>query len=269
MDMAATGPAGIVVLDGGMGMELTRRSKAEKAVPLWSAQVMMDEPELVTAVHSDFVAAGADVITLNTYSATPRRLLRNGYEDLTDRLQGEAVRLAQAAAAGVERPVRLAGSLPPLEMSYRPERVPSYPVALEEFRRLAALQAPHVSMIIAETMSTISEGVAATAAIVETGCPAWTAFSVDDVEGTRLRSGEPLAAAFAASRAAGAEALLVNCSSPILLKNNVLRRDRSCSQRAPNSPSRCCGKAFGHLAEVLGGGGEGELVFGAVWSSQA
>ena len=64
----------ITLLDGGMGQELIRRSSAAKPHPLWSLQVMMDEPELVANVHRDFCLAGARVICLNTYSVTRHRL---------------------------------------------------------------------------------------------------------------------------------------------------------------------------------------------------
>ncbi|MEM6489636.1 MAG: homocysteine S-methyltransferase family protein [Pseudomonadota bacterium] len=204
----------ITLLDGGMGMELTRRSQAAHAVPLWSAQVMMDEPALVAAVHRDFLDAGAEVLLLNTYSATRRRLLRNGYGDITAELHAIAVRLANQALAASGRSARIAGCLPPLVMSYAVGDVPLYAEARAEFAELVALQAPHVDLMIAETMGTVAEGVAATEASVAAGLPTWCAFSVDDSDGTRLRSGEPLTAAFAAARAAGAEALLVNCSRP-------------------------------------------------------
>ena len=52
-----------VILDGGMGQELTRRS-ARPPTPLWSSDVLLHEPELVTALHAEYVEAGADVITL-------------------------------------------------------------------------------------------------------------------------------------------------------------------------------------------------------------
>ncbi|MEM7499461.1 MAG: homocysteine S-methyltransferase family protein, partial [Pseudomonadota bacterium] len=61
---------GVTLLDGGMGMELTHRSAAAAASPLWSAQVMMDEPALVRDVHREFIEAGAEILTLNTYAAT-------------------------------------------------------------------------------------------------------------------------------------------------------------------------------------------------------
>ena len=51
----------ITILDGGMGQELLARS-ADPATGLWSAQILMDEPDLVRAVHADYLAAGADVL---------------------------------------------------------------------------------------------------------------------------------------------------------------------------------------------------------------
>lgn len=74
----------VTVLDGGMGQELRRRSN-RPASPLWSAQVMLDEPDLVVQAHRDFIDAGARVITLNTYSATPQRLARDADPGLLER----------------------------------------------------------------------------------------------------------------------------------------------------------------------------------------
>lgn len=55
----------ITLLDGGMGQELLRRSK-RPATPMWSADIMLNEPNLVSDLHYDFIQAGASVITLNT-----------------------------------------------------------------------------------------------------------------------------------------------------------------------------------------------------------
>ena len=54
----------ITILDGGMGQELLARSK-NPPTEMWSARVLLDEPDLVTAVHGDYIAAGAEVITIN------------------------------------------------------------------------------------------------------------------------------------------------------------------------------------------------------------
>ena len=86
----------IILTDGGMGQELIRRS-GEEPTPLWSARVLMDEPELVRDLHVDFIRAGARVITINTYSATPERLARDGMDEWFESLQARGHALAAQA----------------------------------------------------------------------------------------------------------------------------------------------------------------------------
>ncbi|WP_438877854.1 homocysteine S-methyltransferase family protein, partial [Bacillus cereus group sp. Bce038] len=81
---------------------------------MWSAQVMLDEPHLVTAAHRDFIEAGAEVITLNNYSATPQRLARDGDPALFTMLHGAALAAARQAQQESGRAVLIAGCLPPL-----------------------------------------------------------------------------------------------------------------------------------------------------------
>jgi len=203
----------VVLLDGGMGQELRRRS-GRPAGPLWSAQVMMEEPELVTAAHRDFIDAGARVITVNAYSVTPERLAREGIPERFESLQDAALAAADRARRESGRDVRVAGCLPPLVASYRPDLAPDPESCLASYRRIVAAQAVRVDLFLCETMAAIHEAEAATAAAAESGRPVWTAFTVDDNDGTRLRSGEPLAEAARAVVAAGARAVLVNCSHP-------------------------------------------------------
>ena len=61
----------LTLIDGGMGQELIHRSK-RKPDGLWSARVMLDEYDLVVNLHKDFINAGAEAITLNSYSVTPQ-----------------------------------------------------------------------------------------------------------------------------------------------------------------------------------------------------
>ena len=82
----------IVLTDGGMGQELLRRSGAAPT-PLWSARVLIDEPDLVRDLHADFIDAGARVITINTYAATPERLEREGVGELFQEWQKRATDL--------------------------------------------------------------------------------------------------------------------------------------------------------------------------------
>ena len=203
----------IVLLDGGVGQEIHRRS-AGPASPLWSVQVMMDEPALVEAVHLDFIAAGARIITANTYTATPPRLARAGIADMFEALHDAALAAAEAAREKSGQAVRIAGCLPPLVGSYRSDLTPPEDECLADYRRIVAVQADRVDLFLCETMLSAAEARAATVAARESGKPVWTALSVNDADGTVLRSGEGVAAGAQAAVDAGAEAVLINCSSP-------------------------------------------------------
>ena len=203
----------IVLLDGGVGQELYRRS-TRPAAPLWSVQVMMDEPHLVEAVHLDFIEAGARIITVNTYTATPHRLTREGLPDKFEALQGAAFAAAASAREKSGQAVRIAGCLPPLVGSYRADLTPPEDECLANYRRIVAVQADHVDLFLCETMLSAAEARAATVAAAESGKPVWTALSVDDADGSVLRSGEGVAEGARAAVDAGADAVLINCSSP-------------------------------------------------------
>ncbi|MGB0844813.1 MAG: homocysteine S-methyltransferase family protein, partial [Alphaproteobacteria bacterium] len=216
-------PKNVVLLDGGMGQELLKRS-AQAPHPMWSAKVLMDEPDIVEAVHMDYINAGANVITLNAYSATPERLARDSgqpekADELFEILQQRAIELAHSARSKSKaaHDVRIAGSIPPLNGSYKPEHAPKPEVMLETYRRVVALQRDAVDVLMCETMSGIGEAVAATTAALESGLPVWLAFSLSDkldAGEPRLRSGEPLSDALAAVFKLDIDALMLNCSVP-------------------------------------------------------
>ena len=201
----------IVLLDGGMGQELIARS-AHPPSPLWSANVMMQEPDIVEAVHREYIKAGATVLTLNAYSATPERLARDASEELFEPLQAKALEIAQVARVG--RQVTVAGCLPPLFGSYHPEKAPDFDVCFATYQRVVKQQADGVDVFLCETLSSVREVKAAVAAGVESGKPVWCGMSVLDQDGTKLRSGEALQDAAQAAKDAGASALLINCSWP-------------------------------------------------------
>lgn len=204
----------ITILDGGMGQELIRRSGA-KPTPMWSAQVLMDKPEIVQALHVDYIKAGAQIITLNSYSVTPERLRRDGDESDFERLQQRAIELAQAARdeAGVAG-VRIAGCLPPLVGSYHPEQAPDDKTMANTYKQLVEIQKDHVDLFICETMSSVREASSAATAAKDSGLPVWVAMSVEDDESGNLRSAEPIEQCVAALDTIEVDAKLINCSQP-------------------------------------------------------
>jgi S-methylmethionine-dependent homocysteine/selenocysteine methylase len=206
----ALADGGRLLLDGGLGQELVRRG-VDTSHGLWSAQALLDSPETVTAAHRDFVDAGADVITTNTYATTQRRFPdRARWRTLNE----TAARLARDAASAAGRSVYIAGSLPPLNGSYRPDRVGD-PAELErEYREQAGVLAAHVDLLLCETMSTAGEAAAAARGAVAAGLPVWVSWTLLDDGSGNLRSGETIAAAVDAIGDLPVQAFLVNCSIP-------------------------------------------------------
>lgn len=206
----------VALLDGGMGQELLRRTGAAPT-PLWATQFLLYAPEAVEALHLDYIRAGARVITVNAYSAEPVRLENYGPADRFDDLQRLACDLARCArdragAAGAS--VRIAGCLPPLEWSYRPEIARSADAAERIYARVVAAQAPHVDLFLCETMATAGEAVGAARAAAASGKPVWVSWTLAERPAARLRSGEALCAAIDALVDLAVAAVLVNCSSP-------------------------------------------------------
>ena len=203
----------VVLMDGGMGQELLRRSGREPT-PLWSAEVLMREPELVEELHLDFIRAGARAITVNAYSVTRPKLAREGAEERFEGLQRAACEAANRARDRSGEDVTITGCLPPLKGSYRPELVDPSDRTAEAYGEIAALQAPFVDVMLAETMASAEEAKGAALGAARTGKPLWVAWTVADDESGRLRSGETLEEANAALDGLAVAARLLNCSRP-------------------------------------------------------
>lgn len=204
--------AEITLLDGGMGQELIARSGGVTP-PLWATQVMIDHPGLVRQIHADYFAAGASIATTNTYNILHDRLQREGQDALFHALHLRALAEAHEARAAFGRG-RIAGSMGPLGESYRPDLTPPIAVSAEVYAEKARLLAPHVDLILLETISSLAlaEGALRGAQVAQR--PIWLSVSVDDRDGRLLRSGEPVAALQEVLARQPAAAILVNCSMP-------------------------------------------------------
>lgn len=204
----------ITIMDGGMGQELLARSK-NTPTEMWSARVLLDEPDLVTQVHADYIRAGAETITINAYSATPERLEKYGHGHLFASLQQAAIDCAHAARDAVGAPVKITGSLPPLYSSYNPDLNSDYDTALAIYSQIVDAQAAGVDIQLAETLGSTLEVRAALTAMHRHDKPKWISISLSDgTAAPELRSGEPLQAALDVISDHGADAVLINCSMP-------------------------------------------------------
>ena len=206
-------PDRTVLLDGGMGRELRARG-----VPIldtiWSANALLVAPEVVRETHADFIAAGADVIITNTYGVIPSDLAKEGIEHRFEELNLTACRLAAEARDAADRPVLIAGSLPPQAGSYRHDLVRPFDEIEPIYRRQSEIMAPHVDLLVCETMSSAAEGLAAATGACATGKPVWVAWSLNEDRSGRLRSGETIAEAARAIAHLPVSGFLANCCPP-------------------------------------------------------
>lgn len=202
----------ITLLDGSIGQELVRRS-GERATPLWSTQAMLDHPDLLRALHDAYFAAGATVATTNTYALLRDRLARAGLEPRLEELTETALAAARGAR-DAHGSGRIAGSLGPLIASYRPDICPPAAEAVRLYAEPVRLLAPHVDLLLIETMASVDQADGALIATADAGLPVWLSVTVDDDDGTRLRSGEGVAELAPLVARHQPRAVLVNCSRP-------------------------------------------------------
>jgi S-methylmethionine-dependent homocysteine/selenocysteine methylase len=216
----------LIVLDGGAGRELARMG-APFRQPEWSALALMEGPDFVLRMHERYIAAGADVITTNSYAVVPFHIGAARFAIQGEELADLAGRLARQAALDAGRLVKVAGSLPPACGSYRADLFrpdEARPILQTLVRGLA----PHVDHWQAETLSAIEEAELVREVIDSTGGPVrplWLSFTLEDEANPggrpRLRSGQAAADAVTAAIRLGAEAVLFNCSQPEVMGDAV------------------------------------------------
>ena len=224
----------VTILDGGMSRELMRLG-APFRQPEWSALALIESPDHVRRAHEEFARAGATVLTTNAYAVVPFHLGDERFASDGRRLAALAGELCRRVAD--QFGVQVAGCLPPPLGSYRPESFEAE-LARTILEVLVDAQAPYVDVWLAETMSSLAEAELA-ASVVASGAasgpvagsvvPLWVSFTLDDHDGTRLRSGESVRDAALLAETAGAEAVLFNCSRVEVMADAVGLATQSCS----------------------------------------
>lgn len=174
-----------VWLDAGTGTELQARG-APMHPKVWCGMAHMTDPDIVREIHIDYINAGADIITTNTFSTNRNMLDPAGLGDRTLEINENAVARAFEARnlANVDRPVVVAGSMShqiPIKlgtMQREPNAVPTPAVAKANFEELAGIfKAREVDMILMEMMSDPMLAKPAIAAALNTGLPVWIGLS--------------------------------------------------------------------------------------------
>ena len=203
-----------ILLDGGMGQEIVNRG-GKSGFGEWAVAALHDDPDMVREIHLDYIRAGADVITTDTYGTTRIRLRHVGMEDRFEELVRTAGKLAvEARNQGGKAGVRIAASLPPLEASYVNEFNLSFDETSAQFGELMDLLDPYVDIFLGETFSTEFEARAFLEAAQSREKTAWLSLTLNDHGSTDLRGGERLPEVAATVKDYAPDAILINCCTP-------------------------------------------------------
>ncbi len=203
----------VTLLDAGMGKTLSMKGVAIPPT-IWSANALIVAPEIVTEVHKENIAAGAHVITTNSYGIIRGELAKEGIEDKFLELNQIAGNLAETAVAETQSQVLIAGSLPPQNGSYRPDRVLEENVIRPLYEEQVEILANYVDLFICETMSTVEEASTAAKAALQSSKPVIVGLTLHDEEKSCLRSGESLSEAIAELEVLGVTGIVANCCLP-------------------------------------------------------
>ncbi|HOU18071.1 MAG TPA: homocysteine S-methyltransferase family protein [Candidatus Marinimicrobia bacterium] len=218
--LSAVQQARFLILDGALGTELARRGIVIE-LPLWSANAILHNPQAIVEIHSDYIRAGADIITTATFRTDSLTFARAG---LNKKQAAEAtfraVELAREAIADVHstRQIWIAGSIAPLADCYEPESAPDFNMALRIHRQRAQwLAEAGVDFALLETMNNLNEARAASIAALETGLPVFTSFIL--AENGVLLSGEDIWLVMSEIKKLGVAGLGINCTHHSLISN--------------------------------------------------
>lgn len=209
----------IVILDGGIGSEMLRRGVT------WEGHKVESEPDAIRSIHADYIRAGADVVSTNTFQLTRRsyanhfadaeHMHRIGARDIETRapmLIREGVLRALEAREQTRQPdVCVAGAMTTLDWCFRPDRAPSPEDMRAEYREtIAAFKDSGADLMLFETFNSSKEARTALEAARELNIPAWVSFVCDD-QG-RLLDGETTDPVRAGLAGAEPDVLLFNCA---------------------------------------------------------
>jgi homocysteine S-methyltransferase len=221
------GRATPVVLDGGLATELEARGH-DLSDRLWSARLLLGDPDAIEAVHTAYFAAGAGVATTASYQATIPGFEAAGLDRAAAlgaiRTSVELARHARDAFAErmgkAEGELNVAGSIGPYGAmladgsEYRGDYDPGE-AALRDLHlpRMEALLEAGADILAIETIPTAREAAVLVELVNELGATAWLSYQCRD--GASTAAGEPIGEAVAvADRAKGIVAIGVNCTAP-------------------------------------------------------
>lgn len=165
----------VLLFDGAMGTVLYNKGYFLNAC---YEQLVLSAPAVIESVHCDYLEAGADVITTDTFGANPLRLASFGLAEQTEAINAAAVRLARQAVEKKQVPAFVAGDVGPCSFFRQPNRTANRTAVREAFRRqMSALAEAGADFFLLETFTRPDELRLAAETAAEFGLPILASFT--------------------------------------------------------------------------------------------
>jgi len=146
-----------LILDGAMGTELMDRG-IKLPLPLWSAEANITNPSDVLSVHHDYINAGANIVTTNTFRSTSWSYRKTGLSPKRAQERAKLSLMMAVEAARSSKADLIAGSITAVEDCYRPDLFPGRSIAEDCYgETLAWFKEAEIDIILFETMGHIEE----------------------------------------------------------------------------------------------------------------
>ena len=168
-----------IILDGAIGAELEKKG-AKMHKDLWCGTCSVESPDLVKKVHEEYILAGADIITTNTYATTPIAMKQYGFDNQVNEFNKKSVQLAKEAIKNSNKDIAVAGSVSTFGSLYKYGLEAMKPGFKEQ---LNILSNEGVDLIILEAMSSQADIVETIVECsLQTKLPVWLSIScvIDD-----------------------------------------------------------------------------------------
>jgi S-methylmethionine-dependent homocysteine/selenocysteine methylase len=215
----------LLLLDGGTGSELQRRginiargvtAANDGTLGAWSATAVEEAPEVVRAIHEDYLRAGADIVTANSYNTNRGQLASVGAADRMEEFSSVAMTLALEARDRMNSDAYVAGSIAPTNrfpQGWDPDRVaPPGELARDWGDQAAVLADAGADLILIETMSAIFQLLPAVEAASATGLPVF--LGIHATAAGTMTSGETMQELMDALSGGEPDAILLMCRPP-------------------------------------------------------
>lgn len=262
----------ILILDGAMGTQIQGFKFDEEAFrgerfKDWNRPVKgnndmlnLTQPDAIRDIHRRYIAAGADMVETNTFSATTIAMADYAMESVADEIAAEGAKLAHEAADEMDRPVAVLGAIGPTNktLSLSPDvNDPGFrEVTFEDIRKAYEAQvramAPHVDALLIETVFDTLNAKAAIKAIFDAdlGLPILISGTITDASGRTL-SGQTAEAFWYSVRHAKPWAVGLNCAlGAEAMRPHIAAISKAADTRIIAYPNAGLPNAFGEYDET-------------------